>query len=264
MISPLAQGRKYGRSQPAALPAHRMLSRVSTDIPPVVDLRAWDGPIKNQQNLGSCTGHAFASSLEWIFRKYLNKQPILSPLYVYAKELIAQGDFPDDDGSNGVTGCGVVITNGCCEDSLYPDASQKILAPTAVMDENAAQYRMGAYHGLTGSQVALSVIGDPTPWPIQIGVDLAASFESDEVAQSGIYNPQPGESIIGGHELKTSGYDIGVVPKLRPANCPPAILVQNSWGTDWGLDGYVWITLPVFDLPSTDLKITHSGHPWAI
>jgi len=255
--------RMYGRKPPAPLPVHRMLSRVSPTIPSVVDIRPWDGPIKNQQNLGSCTGHAFAESIEWIFRKYFNKQPILSPLYIYAKELIANGDFPDDDGSDGVTGCNVCIVNGACEDSLYPDASQQIIQPTPAMDANAAQYRLGAYHGLTGSQVALSVLGDPVPWPVQMGFTVFASFESDAVASSGVYLPSAGESVVGGHEVKASGYDVGATPTLRPASCPPAVLFQNSWGADWGLSGYVWIPLTVLDASDTDLKIVHSGAPWS-
>jgi hypothetical protein len=210
----------------------------------------------------SCTGHAFASSLEWIFRKYLKKQPILSPLYVYSKELIADGNFPNDDGSDGVTGCNVVIVNGACEDSLYPDASQRITKPTPEMDANAAQYRVGSYHGLTGAQVAKSVLGDPVPWPVQIGFNVAASFESDEVAKTGIYNPQPGEQIVGGHEVKASGYDLGPTPTLRPAGCPPAFLIQNSWSDDWGLKGYFWMPTSVLDDPATDCKIVHSGGPW--
>src|ERR1700675_1316605 len=173
--------RKYGRGTPAALPAHRMFSRVAPNLPPVVDLRPSCGPVKDQKNLGSCTGHAFASAMEWIFRRYLKQQPVFSPLYIYAKELIADGNFPSDDGSNGVTGCNVSITNGCCEDSLYPDASQEILKPTAEQDANALQYRMGAYHGLTGSQVALSVIGDPVPWPVEIGFTVYDSFETPAV-----------------------------------------------------------------------------------
>jgi hypothetical protein len=254
--------RKYGRTIPAPLPAHRMLSRVSPSLPPVVDLRSHCGAIKDQGNLGSCTGHAFASALEWIFRAYLGKQPTLSPLYLYAQELIADGDFPQDNGSDGVTGCNVSITDGTCDDSLYPDASLQIIHPTATMDANAAQYRMGAYHGLTSSQVALSVIGDPVPWPVEIGFTVYESFESNEVAQSGIYNPGANEQAIGGHEVLMVGYDVGTTPTLRPAGCPAAALIQNSWGPSWGLSGFFWMALPVLDDSDTDLKIVHAGKPW--
>src|ERR1700685_900541 len=255
--------RYYGRRRvPPALPNHMMLSRSQPNLPAVVDLRPFDGPVKNQGKLGSCTGHAFASSLEWIFRKCLKRSPILSPLYIYAKELIADGNFPNDDGSDGVTGCNVTIANGACDDELYPDSLQKIQPPTADMDANAAQYRMGAYHGLAGSLVALSVLGDPVPWPVQIGFQVAASFESDEVAETGIYNPQQGESVVGGHEVKLSGYDVGQVASVRPAGSPPSVLVQNSWGTGWGLKGFVWVRVSGLDDPQTDLKIVHAGKPW--
>jgi C1A family cysteine protease len=256
--------RSYGRKIPTPLPAHRMLSRVSPNLPPVVDLRSARGPIKNQNQLGSCTGHAFSSAMEWIFRKYLNKQPVLSPLYLYAKELDADGNFPNDDGSTGVTGSNVTIANGCCEDSLYPDASQVIQQPTAAMDENAAQYRLGAYHGLTGSPVAQSVIGDPVPWVVEMGFTVYDSFESDEVASTGIYVPDTSsEQVVGGHEVLIIGCDLGATPTLRPAACPPAFLVQNSWSEDWGLGGFFWAAVSVLDDPDTDLKIVHSGGKWA-
>jgi hypothetical protein len=33
-----------------------------------VDLRVWGGPIKDQGEEGSCTGHVFLSAREWIAR----------------------------------------------------------------------------------------------------------------------------------------------------------------------------------------------------
>jgi hypothetical protein len=202
--------------------------------------------------------------MEWIWRAYLKKQPVLSPLYLYAKELDIDGSFPQDAGSDGTTGSTVTIANGCCEDSLYPDASQKIQQPTSAMDVNAAQYRMGAYHGLAGADTALSVLSDPTPWPVEVGFTVYSSFESDEVAQSGIYNPDPpSESVLGGHEVLAVGFDVDTVPTLRPANCPPAVLIQNSWGPwGWNNSGYFWMALPVLDDSQTDLKIIHAGYPW--
>lgn len=254
--------RTYGRHIPKPLPAHRMLSRVAPSLPPVVDLRLFAGPVKDQGSLGSCTGHAFSSAMEWIFRAYHSKKPVLSPLYLYAQELIADGNFPNDYGSTGVTGSRISIFKGCCEDSLYPDTTQAILQPTAAQDENASEYCMGAYHGLTGSQVALSVIGDPVPWPVEVGFTVYSSFESEQVSETGIYEPKPGEQVLGGHEVLCLGYDVAPEPTLRPKNCPPAALIQNSWSAQWGIGGFFWMALPVLDDPQTDLKIVHSGKPW--
>jgi len=194
--------RKYGRKVPAPLPAHRMLTRVSAAIPPGVDTRQACGPIKDQGSEGSCTAHAGTSAVEWIYRMYLDGTPVFSPQYTYEKELLAQGNFPDDDGSDGVTLCNTLIANGCCELSLDPYVAGNIVMPTPAQDQNAALHRMGAYHGLTGSKVALSVLGDPVPWPVEIGFTVYSSFESDQLAQTGVMPiPSPDEQILGGHEV---------------------------------------------------------------
>jgi Papain family cysteine protease len=255
--------RVYNRKMPAPLPAHRMITQRAAALPGYVDLRKWGGPLKDQGSEGSCTGHAGTSSGEWICRKYFGKQPVFSPQYTYAKELIAQGSFPQDVGSDGVTLCNTTITSGLCELSVYPYVAGRILQPTPEQDENAGDYRMGAYHGLVGSGVALSVIGDPTPWPVLIGFTVFSSFESDQVAETGIYNPdRTKESVLGGHEVVMLGYDVGPAPSIRPAGCPPAALIQNSWSASWGIGGFFWMALPVLDDPQTDLKIVHTGRPW--
>lgn len=263
--------RKWGRKIPAPLPLHRMLRRsLVSGYALAVDLRQWDGPVKDQGEEGSCTGHAFPESAEFIYRKYAKlwlpkgqtANPIFSPQYFYARELIMDGSFPNDDGSDGETGCNVATQFGFCPLELYPYVAGSILAPTAAQDAAARLWTMGAYHGLQGSLAALSVLGDPAPWPVQVGFTVDDNFQSDEVATTGVYVPS-GTSIGEGHEVKLSGYDIGPTPTLRPANCPPAVLAQNSWGADWGLKGYFWMALSVLDASDTDLKIIHSGKPWA-
>jgi len=240
-----------------------MLTRINSSLPPGIDTRANCGPIKDQGSEGSCTAHAGTSTNEWIHRAYLKSAPIFSPQYTYSKELIRQGSFPNDVGSDGDTLCNTLIADGCCEESLYPYVAGQILAPNTAQNLNAAKYRLGAYHGLTGSATALSVLADPTPWPVAIGFTVYESFEGAELAGTGIMpTPKPGENILGGHEVLMVGYDIGDTPWIRPASCPPAALIQNSWGTSWGLIGFFWMPLAILDAPDTDLKIAHSGHPW--
>ena len=230
--------------------------------PPVVDLRSLCGPIKNQGDEGSCTANSGASFVEWVNRAYLKRAPVLSAQDLYANELLFDGDFPQDNGSEPRTTCKVLVTKGVCEESLYPYVSGNIVQPTPAQDTNGLEYKLGAYHRLLNSGDVIKCIGDATPWPVLVAFQVAQSFESDEVAKTGIYNPQPNEPIVGGHQTLGVGYDIGATPTIRPAGCPPAVLIQNSWGDDWGIKGFFWMPLPVLDSPSSDLWMVHPGKPW--
>jgi C1A family cysteine protease len=258
-------GHVFNRKVPAPLPIHMMLSRTvnSITLQQVVDLREWMGPLKNQLAEGSCTGHAGTECVEWMDRKYYKNENVFSPQYTYAKELIANGDFPQDNGSDGTTLCETTIQCGVCELSLYPYVQGQITMPTAAQDANAAKHKMTAYHGVGSSAIALSVLGDKTPWPLAIGFNVPASFESQQVSNTGVMLPfKPGEQSIGGHEVAaTCGYDIGAVPTLRPQGCPPALLIQNSWGSGWGWKGLglFWMPLTVVDASDTDIKVFHPG-----
>lgn len=257
--------RKYGRNSPPHLPAHRMLSRLTPNLPPTADLRPWCGAVKDQGSEGSCTAHAGSSALELIFRKYLKASPTLSPQYLYAQELIRQGNFPSDDGSDGVTLCETLIVDGVCRIEDYPYVAGEILQPTIAQNIAAKAYRMGAYHGLSNAATALSVLGDVTPWPVEIGFTVYGSFEGAALASTGVMPiPNSSEKTLGGHEVLMVGYDIGTPPTLRPLGTPPSALIQNSWGTGWGLSGFFWMPLQILDLSDTDLKIAHIGHPWGV
>merc|ERR1711871_5593 len=66
--------------------------------------------------------------------------------------------------------------------------------------------------------------------PIVFGFSVYESFESDEVKQTGKM-PMPdvsAERLLGGHAVCAVGYN-------DQAGC---FIVRNSWGEDWGMDGY--------------------------
>ena len=227
--------------------------RPALPVPPRVDLRSWGGPIKDQGEEGSCTGHAFSSAREWIARKYEKTSSILSPQCLYVEELIADGSFPKDEGAMPRTGCQVLTAKGCCETSLYPYVAGKFTAPTAEQSHNALRYKTGAYHRIGTFPDFLSCLADATPWPILVGFMVYESFMTQQVAETGIMRiPKPDEQQQGGHEVLCLGYD-------RPKQLA---LIQNSWGADWGQQGYFWMPSDVIASPETDLWIVHTGGPW--
>ncbi|MFZ0361446.1 MAG: C1 family peptidase [Terriglobales bacterium] len=247
--------RKFGAKRDVHDARDRMYmgSRTSFVLPQQVDLREFGGPIKDQGEEGSCTGHAFSSAREWMARRYEKASPILSPQCLYAEELLASGEFPNDDGAMPRTGCQVLTALGCCETALYPYVAGQITRPTPEQARNALKYKTGAYHRIGTLSDFLTCLADATPWPVLVGFAVYESFMSDEVAETGIMPvPQVGEAEQGGHEVLCLGYDLG--RKLA--------LVQNSWGAEWGRKGYFWMPFEVIASADTDLWMVHTGGVW--
>ncbi|MGH3427953.1 MAG: hypothetical protein ACRDQZ_10370 [Mycobacteriales bacterium] len=235
-------------------------------LPPWGDLREWMGPRKDQGDKSSCTGHAYSSDKEWAARKYLGKTPILSPEFFYAMELKAEGSFPSDDGAMPRTGCLVLNSVGCCELSIFPN-QPTIVDPSSVQIENAKLWKSGAFHRIVTVADAISCIADRVPWLFTVGFDVYGSFESSAVEKTGIM-PVPDarrEAYLGGHEtLGGVAWDIGTTPHIRPRLCPPAVMIQNSWGADWGIDGCFWMPLEVLGDAKlvSDIWMIHEGRKW--
>lgn len=69
------------------------------------------------------------------------------------------------------------------------------------------------------------------------------SFESQKVASTGIAEmPKKSEKLLGGHAVLGVGYD----------DAKKTFPVRNSWGPDWGMDGY--FTMPYEYLANRNLS----------
>ncbi len=66
-------------------------------------------------------------------------------------------------------------------------------------------------------------------YPFVFGFTVYESFESQEVAQTGIV-PMPdwNERAMGGHCVVAVGYE----------DTQQSFIIRNSWGRNWGMNGY--------------------------
>jgi len=70
-------------------------------------------------------------------------------------------------------------------------------------------------------------------FPFVFGFTVYEAFESAAVAKSGVLNmPEPDERVMGGHAVMAAGYD----------DSQKRFIIRNSWGMDWGRQGY--FTMP--------------------
>jgi len=269
MSLPVIQGRRWGRRYDKYDPRdYRMATapvflRRMDQLAPVGDNRQWMGPIKNQGDEGSCTGHAYTSFGEWVARRYGAKTPVFSPQFTYAEELILEGSFPDDGGAMPRSGCVVSFTYGFCEATVFPYVAGQITRPTDTQIANAATWKLiGGYHRINTADDALSTCASKMPWLFTVGFNVFKSFTDVIVGQTGVM-PIPNkdtEELLGGHEtLGGLAWDIGATPTLRPQGCPPAILIQNSWGDTWGIKGCFWMPISVLSDPDvvSDIWMMH-------
>jgi C1A family cysteine protease len=74
--------------------------------------------------------------------------------------------------------------------------------------------------------------------PAMFGFTVYSSIPPIGDGKGEIPFPKPGDSVLGGHAVVAVGYD----DKKKIAKDTGAILIRNSWGTEWGVEGYGWLT----------------------
>lgn len=224
------------------------------------------GPVRDQGQAGSCTGNAsggFADALYNQQSKYFSsvvpQGEYFSALMIYAEERIADGTFPQDEGSDSRSAMRVLNRQGACLNSQMPYNDQEMsLVPDDAQLAQAMQYRIGAYHRVlldTNLQSFRSCL--QSGYCRIIGIPVYEGIQSDECAETGnLPIPSKTDTPIGGHELLVYGCDDNNQVEL----------VRNSWGSSWGVSGNLFIPYAYYDAvggnDTLDSWTGHMGKPW--
>ncbi len=225
------------------------VSRLASEsLPKSVDPRAGQPPIQNQGELGSCTGHGMAGSLECGNLRNGERLVLLSRLMAYYNARRLEGTTDYDAGA---TIRGVVKAAakwGCCTESLWPyDVERFKDRPPRACYSDAKSSLALKYERVPQNLNSIKTVL-AAGFDVVFGFTVYGSFEGDEVAKTGILPmPATDESALGGHCVRAIGYTDEVLPDV-PAN---HFIVANSWGTKWGLKGY--FAMPYGYLTSEDL-----------
>jgi C1A family cysteine protease len=213
-------------------------------LPAKVDLRPHCPPVYDQGQLGSCTGNAIAGAVQFEREKQQLKPDFVpSRLFIYYGERVIEGTVGTDSGAQIRDGIKVVAKQGVPPETDWPYVIAKFAnkpPPKAFAD--ALHDRAVSYSRLSQSLSQMKGCL-ASGYPFVLGFTVYDSFESQQVAQTGVVPmPAAGESVLGGHAVMAVGYDDG----------QQRFIVRNSWGPGWGMQGY--FTMPYAYLTERNLS----------
>jgi C1A family cysteine protease len=208
------------------------LRNLGQQLPARVDLHGQCPPVYDQGNLGSCTANALAGALD--FERKRQEMPFMNPsrLFIYYNERVIEDTVTQDSGATLRDGMKAVATQGACGETLWPYVVSRFATkPTAACYTDGAQHTALQYSRMPQDVTHLKTCL-ASGFPFVFGFTVYDSFESDAVAQTGkVPMPAPDEQVLGGHAVLAVGY----------SDASQRFLARNSWGPDWGIDGYFTI-----------------------
>lgn len=228
------------------LPDHRDLmfapSRVAQHLPAKVDLHAMCPPVYDQGQLGSCTANAVAAAID--FERQRQQLQFMSPsrLFIYYNERVIEHSVGTDSGAMLRDGIKTVAGQGVCAETMWPyniNAFENKPPPdcyTAALGHRAVKYLRLAQDPIAMKSCLAA------GYPFVFGFTVYESFETDAVANTGkVPMPTLQEKVLGGHAVLAVGY----------SDASNRVLVRNSWGPNWGINGH--FTIPYAYLADSNL-----------
>ena len=222
-------------------------------LPARVDLRQWASPIDNQGELGSCTGFSIKAARELMLNR--DGKPAfapLSPLFIYYYERKQEGTIDEDAGAMITTGMEVLKKIGVSREDLWsyderndnnPVTKEKFqLPPSREAYADARKYRVGQIRPLETLREIRYELARRNP--VVFGIEVYEAFYDTQNGR--LPKPNPNEESQGGHAVVAVGYD----------DREKMLIVKNSWGGDWGDQGY-------FYLPYDYVKFGLASEAWS-
>ena len=223
--------------------------RAKATLPESVDLKEWCSPIENQGELGSCTAQAGVALVEYFEKRAFGKHIDGSRLFLY-KATRDMLHLTGDTGAFLRSTMGAMTLFGVPPEEYWPyDVANFDKEPPAFCYAFALNYQTINYYRLdppgTSKDALLKQIKTHLAGglPSMFGFTVYSSISQASTTGKVPY-PTSGENILGGHAVVTVGYD----DKLKIKNSNPggaettgALLIRNSWGTEWGSSGYGWL-----------------------
>lgn len=203
-------------------------------LPRSVDLRPMCPPIYDQKDEGSCTANMVVGAYHFTILEATGGRtvPDLSRQFQYWVTRKDMGTVNQDSGASIRGAFKSAAKWGICHESLWPYSKPFKTQPSdAAFQDAKTHVPQATMYARAPQELATFKAILSQNNPIGFGFDVGESFMSNVTAQTGNWMPKDGEKVVGGHAMLIVGYD----------DNRQAFLCRNSWGTKWGMAGYVWI-----------------------
>lgn len=214
-----------------------------------IDLRNWCAPIENQEDIGSCTAQAAVGLVEYFERRAFGKHIDASRLFLYktTRNLL---HWTGDTGAFLRTAMGALVLFGVPPEEYWPYRTADFdKEPPAFCYAFAQSFQAISYFCLdplaTPKDKLLERIKTflAGGLPSMFGFSVYSSI--DQADDDGLIPfPTPGDRLEGGHAVMAVGYDDNLKiknPLPGGGETTGALLIRNSWGSNWGEEGYGWL-----------------------
>ncbi|TAE14800.1 MAG: peptidase C1 [Bacteroidetes bacterium] len=224
MSKPPAGAKKYGSKRFA-----------DKKLPSKVDLRKQMTAIEVQGGTNSCTANAVAGAYEYLVKKHLGEEIDVSRLFIYynARSLEETEEIEDNGSFIYLAIEGLKSYGACSEETWEFDEDMVNEEPSEEAYEEAASFLVEETEHIPIELDAWkSALAEG--YPIIFGISTFNSFDSHK--KPGLVpNPTKNEAEReehGGHAMLCVGY----------SDKDEVFIVRNSWGEDWGDNGYCYIS----------------------
>lgn len=198
---------------------------------PIIDQAMLDFPIQNQEVLGICVAETICRLMELYIFRTQNKAVKLSRRFMYWQ--CKQKDGLAGQGTYIPTGAMVAVNIGCCTEDLCP--TDTTMSYEAFMDLTVTEPMMSQAYLLKMPGV---VFINPDLNSIRQAIasyhEIGLGIEVGNMDNHTIYPPGASQPMIGSHALPV----YGSVPEAVSGVQDVVKLFQNSWGSQWGNNGY--------------------------
>lgn len=221
------------------------MARFFLRIPPPtsVDLRSDVDYVSNQKPYSSCTASAGCSCMEIMYKHHTSVPIEFSRMFLYYCERVLEGVLDEDVGARAVTIGQTLQQYGVCKEELWPYKTGRVfISPSQAAFDQAAQYRILSYAELRGDPLSAIKANLHNNIPILLSLIITNSFRKltgDWKTHTWDTAITRKNGVLGGHEVAIVGYD----------DASGRLLIENSWGREWGDGGFGGIQYAAIDSP---------------